>query len=194
MPASNLKVQIERSILFLREQRVMLDFQLAELYEVETRVLKQAVRRNMERFPADFMFELTADEISDLRSQFVISSSHGGSRHGYFAFTEQGVAMLSTVLGSKRAIQVNISIMRAFVHLSELLASNADLARKLAGEYRDILGKDVRPVLVVTVAAAGSKPAAPSRIHSTPCGIRSASLRRVCSRLNTPAPTRVQPG
>ncbi len=109
----------------------MLDFQLAELYQVENRALKQAVRRNLDRFPADFMFELTAEEISILRSQSVISRSHGGSRYGYFAFTEQGVAMLSTVLASGRAIQVNISIMRAFVHLRELLSTNADLALKL---------------------------------------------------------------
>lgn len=131
MSSTSLKAQIERNILLLREQRVLLDFQLAGLYEVETRALKQAVRRNMERFPADFMFELTADEIENLRSQNVIPSSHGGSRYGHLAFTEQGVAMLSSVLRSDRAIQVNISIMRAFVHLRELLATNADLALKL---------------------------------------------------------------
>jgi hypothetical protein len=131
MPGSALKIQIERSILVLRDQRVMLDFQLAELYEVETRALKQAVRRNMERFPADFMFELNSRDIDNLVSQNVIPSlgKLGGATP--MAFTEQGVAMLSSVLRSKRAIQVNISIMRAFVHLRQLLASNADLSRKL---------------------------------------------------------------
>jgi hypothetical protein len=169
MPASKLTVQIERSILHLRGQRVMLDFQLAELYEVENRVLKQAVRRNMERFPEDFMFELTADEISGLRSQFVISSSHGGSRHGYFAFTEQGVAMLSTVLGSNRAIQVNISIMRAFVHLRELLATNADLARKLEQMERKYDGQ-FRVVFdaIRQLMAPASKPSREMGFHAIP--------------------------
>jgi ORF6N domain len=131
MPSSTLSTQIELSILLLRGQRVMLDFQLAELYQIDNRVLKQAVRRNLQRFPEDFMFELSSDEISNLRSQLVISSSHGGSRHGYFASTEQGVAMLSTALTSGRAIQVNISIMRALVHLRELLLTHADLALRL---------------------------------------------------------------
>ena len=131
MTANTLTTQAERSILLLRKQRVMLDFQLADLYRVETRTLKQAVRRNMERFPSDFMFELSPEEVSDLRSQSVISSSHGGSRHGHLAFTEQGVAMLSSVLRSKQAIEVNIAIMRAFVRLRLLLASHEDLARKL---------------------------------------------------------------
>ena len=131
MNTDAIALQAERRILLLRSQRVMLDFELAELYGVETRALKQAVKRNAGRFPADFMFELTDEEVDDLRSQNVISSSHGGSRHGNLAFTEQGVAMLSSVLRSQRAVQVNIAIMRAFVHLRELLATNADLARKL---------------------------------------------------------------
>ncbi len=132
MPTTDpLALQAERHILVLRSQRVMLDFDLATLYGVETRALKQAVRRNPERFPADFMFELNDEEIDGLRSQSVISSSHGGSRHGHLAFTEQGVSMLSSVLRSGRAVQVNVAIMRAFVRLRELLATNADLARKL---------------------------------------------------------------
>lgn len=131
MNTDAIALQAERRILLLRSQRVMLDFELAELYGVETRALKQAVKRNAERFPPDFMFELTDEEVDDLRSQNVISSSHGGSRYGNLAFTEQGVAMLSSVLRSQRAVQVNIAIMRAFVRLRELLATNADLARKL---------------------------------------------------------------
>ncbi|HEY5768781.1 MAG TPA: ORF6N domain-containing protein [Terrimicrobium sp.] len=133
MPAIDhaLTLQAERRILLFRGQKVMLDFDLAELYGVETRALKQAVRRNSDRFPEDFAFALTPEEVEILRSQTVISSSHGGSRYGHIAFTEQGVAMLSSVLRSSRAVQVNIAIMRAFVRLRELLLTNADLARKL---------------------------------------------------------------
>jgi hypothetical protein len=135
---SNLSVipagRIESSILVVREQRILLDRDLAALYGVETRVLNQAVRRNRERFPADFMLELSRDEIRTM-SQIVISS--GGQAplkfsKSVFAFTEQGVAMLSTVLSSQRAVQVNIEIMRAFVRLRQLLNTHADLARKLA--------------------------------------------------------------
>lgn len=123
---------VERRILLLRGERVMLDVDLAVLYEVETRVLLQAVKRNPERFPPDFMFQLTDDETALLRSQIVISSSaHGGRRYRPYAFTEQGVAMLSTVLRSERAVRVNVEIMRAFVRLRTMLAGNADLARKL---------------------------------------------------------------
>ena len=110
----------------------MLDYDLAELYAIETRALKQAVRRNRARFPADFMFELSASEIRSLVSQFVIPSvrKFGGSRP--MAFTEQGVAMLSSVLKSDRAVKVNIAIMRAFVKLREMLDTNGELARKFA--------------------------------------------------------------
>jgi len=131
MSATSLVSQVENSIILLRGQKVMLDFHLAELYQVETRALKQAVGRNKERFPADFVIRLNAAEIADLRSQTVISSAHGGSRYGHLAFTEQGIAMLSSVLRSKRAVQVNIAIMRAFVHLREMLAGNSELARKI---------------------------------------------------------------
>jgi len=118
-------------ILFIREQKVMLDQDLAELYGVATKVLTQAVKRNADRFPEDFMFQLTKQEFNDLRSQFV-TSNWGGRRYPPYAFTEQGVAMLSSVLRSERAIHVNIEIMRAFVCLRQMLASNAELARKLA--------------------------------------------------------------
>jgi len=123
--------QIERLILILRGQRVMLDADLAELYGVETRVLVQAVKRNIERFPEDFMFQLTGEDFDILRSQTVTSSQWGGRRYPPYAFTEQGVAMLSSVLRSKKAVQVNIEIMRAFVRLRRLLASHEDLAHKL---------------------------------------------------------------
>jgi hypothetical protein len=119
-------------ILTLREQRVMLDTDLADLYAVETRVLVQAVKRNLSRFPADFMFQLSAEEVANLRSQSVISSSgHGGRRTAPYAFTEQGVAMLSSVLGSTRAIAVNIEIMRTFVRVRALATTHGDLAKRL---------------------------------------------------------------
>jgi hypothetical protein len=123
---------IVRKILFVRGEKVLLDRDLAELYGVETRVLKQAVRRNRKRFPKDFMFELTKQEFEDWRSQFVISNSDKmGLRYRPMAFTEQGVAMLSSVLNSDRAIEVNIAIMRAFVQLRKMIASNKDLAQKI---------------------------------------------------------------
>lgn len=121
---------IERHILLIRGQKVMLSIDLAELYQVEHRALMQAVKRNRERFPEDFMFQLTAEEFQNLKSHFV-TSSWGGLRKRPHAFTEQGVAMLSSVLRSKRAVQVNIAIMRAFVRLREILATHKDLARKL---------------------------------------------------------------
>lgn len=121
---------IEQKILVIRGQKVMLDFHLAELYGVETKGLKRAVKRNIDRFPEDFCFELTQTELENLRYQFG-TSSWGGARYTPYAFTEQGVAMLSSVLHSKRAVQVNIEIMRAFVHLRELLSTHKDLARKL---------------------------------------------------------------
>ena len=109
----------------------MLDKDLAELYEVETKMLNRAVKRNRDRFPGDFMFQLTAEEIDNLRYQNG-TSSWGGRRYSSYAFTEQGVAMLSSVLRSPRAVQVNIEITRAFVRLRQMLQTNAELARKLA--------------------------------------------------------------
>jgi len=122
---------IEAAVLHLRGQSVLLDVDLAALYGVSTGALNQAVQRNRERFPTDFMFQLTPQEVANLKSQSVISSSWGGHRKPPYAFTEQGVAMLSSVLRSSRAIQVNIEIMRAFVRLRGVAASHADLARKL---------------------------------------------------------------
>jgi phage regulator Rha-like protein len=123
--------RIEKAILLIRGEKVMLDADLAALYGVETRVLVQAVKRNMERFPGDFMFQLSQGEFAILRSQIVTSSDWGGRRYPPYAFTEQGVAMLSSVLRSQRAIQVNIEIVRAFIRLRQMLASHVELARKL---------------------------------------------------------------
>ena len=122
---------IERKIYIIRGHKIMLSTDLAELYEVEPRVLVQAVKRNIDRFPFDFMFQLNDTEFYNLKSQIVISSWGGLRRANPYAFTEQGVAMLSSILRSKRAIQVNIAIMRAFVKLREMLAAHKDLARKL---------------------------------------------------------------
>jgi hypothetical protein len=122
---------IAQSILVFRGYKVLLDEDLAALYGVATGVLIQAVKRNSRRFPADFMFQLTEAEWTVLRSRIVISSSsHGGRRYAAYVFTEQGVAMLSSVLGSEQAIAVNIEIMRAFVKLREILVSNKELARR----------------------------------------------------------------
>ena len=128
-----LAARIERAILILRGNKVLLDADLAALYEVPTKVLLQAVKRNLDRFPQDFMFQLSAVEFEALRSQSVTSKNpgRGGRRYAPYAFTEQGVAMLSSVLNSPRAIAVNIEIMRAFVRLRELIASNKELAAKL---------------------------------------------------------------
>jgi ORF6N domain len=125
--------QIKQSILVFRGHKVLLDEDLAVLYGVATKVLLQAVKRNIGRFPEDFMFQLTAAEWAVLRSQFVTSKlQHGGRRYTPYVFTEQGVAMLSSVLNSERAIAINIEIMRAFVKLRDLLSSNRELARRFA--------------------------------------------------------------
>jgi hypothetical protein len=123
--------QIARAIRLIRGQRVLLDADLARLYGVSTKALNQAVRRNPERFPVDFIFQLSVEEADNLRSQTVTSSSHGGRRTRPVAFTEQGVAMLSSVLRSRRAVDVNVQIMRAFVELRRVLEATAGLARKL---------------------------------------------------------------
>ena len=123
--------RIEGMILQLRGQKVMLDRDLAALYGVETKALKQAVKRNLKRFPEDFMFILDSEEVAILRSQSVTSRSWGGLRYPPMVFTEQGVAMLSSVLNSDRAIAVNIEIMRTFARLRHILSSHADLARNL---------------------------------------------------------------
>jgi len=124
--------RIEQSILIIRGHKVLLDHDLAALYEVETRILVRNVKRNLERFPSHFMFQLTKQENELLRSQFGISKlRRGGRRYLPYAFTEQGVAMLSSVLHSKRAIQVNIAIMDTFVRLRQMLTSHEGLSRKL---------------------------------------------------------------
>jgi len=135
--------RIQRAIYLLRGEKVMLDEDLAVLYGVETGALTRAVRRNANRFPPDFMFQLAPEEEENLRCQIGISSSsHGGRRYLSYAFTEQGVAMLSSVLRSGRAAQVNIAIMRAFVQLRQVLVNHAQLARKLSELERQIEGHD----------------------------------------------------
>jgi hypothetical protein len=124
------KEMIEKKILVIRGHKVMIDRDLADMYGVKAKVLIQSVKRNIKRFPDDFMFQLTKDESLILRSQFV-TSSWGGRRTLPYAFTEQGVAMLSSVLHSEKAIKVNIAIMRAFVKLRQFAISHAELARKL---------------------------------------------------------------
>lgn len=133
---------IEKRILVLRGRQVLLDEDLADLYGVETRVLVQQVRRNEKRFPADFMFQLTKAEAEALRSQIVISNEgRGGRRYAPYVFTEQGIAMLSGVLRSDRAIAVNIEIMRAFVELRRVASSYAALQERLADLEREMTGR-----------------------------------------------------
>jgi ORF6N domain len=134
---------IERRIHVIREQKVMLDVDLAELYDVETKNLNKAVQRNLERFPADFMFQLTDQEFAVLRFQIGTSNvGRGGRRYRPRAFTEQGVAMLSSVLNSPRAIAVNIEIMRAFLHMREMLSSSKAMKRQLGELERKIASHD----------------------------------------------------
>ena len=132
--------RVEKAILLIRGEKVILDADLARLYGVSTRRLKEQVRRNRERFPEDFMFELTADEqavlkdqigASNLRSQIATSRSHGGRRYLSFAFTEHGALMAANVLSSEQAVQASVQVVRAFVRLRQMLASNAELAKKL---------------------------------------------------------------
>lgn len=125
---------IQNRIYEIRGQKVLLDFDLAELYETETKRLKEAVRRNIERFPSDFMFELTKDEYNTLRTQFATLDNRGRGKHSKynpFAFTEQGIAMLASVLRSPKAIEVNIQIVRAFVFLRKYALSHSELTQKL---------------------------------------------------------------
>jgi len=128
---SNMEIEIiKNSILEIRDKKVILDFELAKLYGIETKRLKESVRRNSKRFPIDFMFELTKEEWAILRTQFA-SSRWGGPRYAPFAFTEQGVAMLSSVLNTDRAIEVNISIMRAFVMMRQWALTHQELSKRL---------------------------------------------------------------
>ena len=123
--------QIQEMIYVIRGQRVMLDSDLAKLYGVETKVLNQAVKRNLKRFPVDFMFQLSSEEHELLRSQFVTSTGRTGRRYAPYAFTEQGVAMLSGVLRSERAVEVNIEVMRAFVRLRRIITEHEELKLQL---------------------------------------------------------------
>jgi hypothetical protein len=137
--------EIRECIYFIRGQRVMPDSDLARLYGVETKVLKRAVKRNLARFPSDFMFTLTVEEQEILRCQFGTSKSSrgsGGTRYAPFVFTQEGVAMLSGVLTSDRAIEVNVTIMRVFVKIREILDTNKELAKKIDGLERKFLEHD----------------------------------------------------
>lgn len=134
---------IARSIVVLRGQKVLLDSELAELYGVTTARLNQQVRRNRKRFPADFLFELTAEEFANLKLHFA-TSSWGGRRTLPLAFTEHGAIMVATVLNSPRAVEMSVYVVRAFVKLRELLASNRDLARKFAALERSLVALDLK--------------------------------------------------
>jgi hypothetical protein len=137
--------QIERQIILIRGHKVLLDAHLAALYGVTTKRLNEQVGRNRSRFPADFMLQLSSEEVESLRSQFATSNQgRGGRRYAPYAFTEQGVAMLSTVLNSERAIRVNIEIMRAFVRLRGMILSNKDLARELDALERKFESHDAQ--------------------------------------------------
>jgi ORF6N domain len=160
----NAAERVGQFILVIRRQRVLLDEDLAALYGVETRVLLQAVKRNSERFPADFMFELSAPEWTALRSQSVISKlGSGGRRYAPYAFTEQGVAMLSSVLNSDRAIAVNIEIMRTFVRIRRLLEADRSLARKFNRIERKLASHDEAIVGILSAIRQLMKPPDPKR-------------------------------
>jgi ORF6N domain len=141
--------QVAQAIRFVRGERILLDFDLARLYGVTTGNLNKAVRRNRKRFPTDFMFQLTAEETKSLIFQFGISKGRGGRRHFPYAFTEQGVAMLSSVLNSQRAVKVNIAIMRAFVKLRQILETNPDLARKFSELERRVGKHDAEITAII---------------------------------------------
>lgn len=143
--------RIEKKIYLLRGQKVMLDRDLAALYKVKTMRLNEQVKRNIKRFPSDFMFQLTKKEMNSLISQIAISKGRGGTRKAPYAFTENGVAMLSSVLNSDRAIQVNIQIMRAFTRIRELLNTHKDLAHKLDDLERKVQKHDMDIQMVFQV-------------------------------------------
>jgi hypothetical protein len=140
---------VKEKIYVVRDKKIMLDMDLAKLYGVETKVLKQAVRRNIDRFPDDFMFEISNEEFTILRSQFV-TSSWGGLRYVPMAFTEQGVAMLSSVINSKKAIQVNIQIMRVFTRIREMLSDTLSLKLEIEEIKKKLENQDKNIELVFT--------------------------------------------
>ena len=162
--------RIERGIFLIRGHRVLLSPDLAMLYVVEPRALVQAVKRNLDRFPRDFMFQLSPAEFANLKSQIVISSWGGARRARPYAFTEQGVAMLSSVLRSKRAVAVNIEIMRAFVRLRQLMASHSDLARRF-----DELERKYDGQFAIVFDAIRSLMAEPSDVQKPKIGYRTES-------------------
>jgi hypothetical protein len=163
MPDLAPQINIENRIYLIRDKKVMLDSELAALYEVEAKQLKRAVRRNIDRFPEDFMFELTKEELEILRCQF--GTLRWGEHPKYlpFAFTEQGVAMLSSVLNSKRAVMVNIQIMRAFVRMRNIVADNTDL-RKAIQNIERRLGAHDQQIQVAFAALKGLLQAKPATI------------------------------
>jgi hypothetical protein len=156
--------RIEKQIFLIRGHRVMLDSDLAKLYKVETKALNRAVKRNLDRFPQDFMFQLNSEELENLKSQ-IGTSSWGGRRYVPFVFTEQGVAMLSGVLKSKRAVQVNIAIMRTFVRLREMIVSNKVLAAKLSELENKIenQGTDIKTLFAAIHQLMNPPPEPPKR-------------------------------
>jgi ATP-dependent Clp protease ATP-binding subunit ClpA len=155
--------EIARRIFAVRAQRVMLDFDLADLYGVPTKALLQAVRRNPLRFPPDFMFRLTRQDLANLKSQSVTSSSWGGRRKPVTAFTEQGVAMLSSVLRSPRAVAANVAIMRAVVQLRYLASANSEIARKLDELERRVAGHDEAITTIIRAIRDLAAPPAPQK-------------------------------
>jgi len=174
MPNIAIKQEIiEKKIYLIRGTNVMLDKDLAELYGVETRVLIQAVKRNIERFPEDFMFQLTKEEFENLRSQ-IVTSSWGGRRYLPYAFTEQGVAMLSSVLNSKRAIQVNIAIMRVFVNIRRLVSANRIILTKLNQLENKVQSHDkkIRTIFEVIHKQADAKLLSPKTPFSNKKAVR----------------------
>jgi hypothetical protein len=147
---SSVPVKIENAILLIRGQKVMLDSDLANLYQVPTRVLIQAMKRNQNRFPIDFVFQLTKEELESLRSQIVISKGKGGRRYLPYVFTEHGAVMLASVLNSDRAIEASVYVVRAFVRLRELLGTQKAFAQKLTELERRVVGhdQDIREIVV----------------------------------------------
>jgi hypothetical protein len=179
MPA----VAVESRILFLRHQRVILDADIAELYGVPVRVLNQQVKRNQQRFPADFVLQLTAKEHEILRSQIVISrDTHGGRRYPPYAFTEHGAIMAATVLNSERAVQMSVFVVRAFVHLRDMLATN----RRLAGKIDELENRlDTNDSLILDIIAAIKELMTPRKKRRVRIGFQ---LPPASTKSQTPSP------
>jgi len=155
--------RVETRIILVRGQRVILDSDLAELYEVTTSALNQAVKRNAERFPADFMFQLTPEEFSSLTSQSVMSNGRGGRRRAPYAFTEHGAIMAASVLNSPRAVEASVYVVRAFVRLRRMLASHEELARKLAQIEKRLAAHDEDILAIITIIRELTSPAKPPK-------------------------------